>query len=280
MRTVLVHCHLFKNAGTTLDWSLRTCFGDRFVEHTDDEKMRTGPAYLSDYLTQHESLCALSSHHVHFPMPELDGTRILPLVMLRHPIDRVGSVYNFEARQKSNGAGAVNAKKMIFPEYVMWRMSPSSGATIRNFQTRRLCDHFVRTGTSVAEEDFVAALRQVQHLQLMGIVERYDESMVLFEETLRPFFPNIDLAYVRQNVSRGRKKTVEARVEAVYARLGSEISTLLKKKNQWDQALYEVGQALLLKRIEAVPAFEEKLAAFRKRCQDLVNGPEQLAAVA
>ena len=126
MRTVIIHCHLFKNAGTTLDWSLRSYFGNRFFEHTDNANMRTGAAYLGPYLSEHETLSAVSSHHVRLPLPVLEGVRILPAILLRHPIDRAGSVYAFELRQDSNTPGAVNAKKMTFPEYVSWRMEPRS----------------------------------------------------------------------------------------------------------------------------------------------------------
>ena len=115
MRTVIIHCHLFKNAGTTLDWSLRRNFRRRFVEHTDNDKMRTDAGYLGSYLLENEKLCAVSNHHVRFPMPALEGVRILPTVLLRHPIDHVGSVYAFQVRQEANTPSAINAKKMTSP---------------------------------------------------------------------------------------------------------------------------------------------------------------------
>ena len=36
MRNVILHYHLFKNAGSTLDWSLQRQFGAGFVDHRDD----------------------------------------------------------------------------------------------------------------------------------------------------------------------------------------------------------------------------------------------------
>ena len=267
MRTVIIHNHLFKNAGSTLDWSLRRYFGDRFVQHWDDAKMRTGAAYLGPYLSDNEALCAVSSHYVPFPMPELDGVRMLPVVMLRHPIDRVGSVYAFEVKQEANTPGAINAKKMTFLQYVMWRMDPSTGATIRNFQTRRCCGRRFKLGDQVTDQDFEVALRHLQSTSLIGIVERYDESMVLFEHALQGLYPDISLAYVKQNVSKGRKGTVEERVQHIYDKLGSEVSTVLRENNEWDRKLYEEADALLSKRIEALPTFDERLKAFRKRCR-------------
>ncbi len=267
MRTVLIHCHLFKNAGSTLDWSLRRYFGDRFVEHTDDAQMWTSPAYLGWYLSKNEDLCAVSSHHVPFPMPVLEGVRLLPVVMLRHPIDRVGSVYTFEVKQEASGPGAVNAKKMTFPQYVRWRMEPTAGATIRNFQTRRCCGRRFKVGDHVTEQDFEVARRRLQSMPLMGLVDRYEESMVLFEHVLQPVYPDINLAYVKQNVAEGRRGTLEERVQHVCDRLGSEVSAILIEENKWDLALYEEAKTLMSKRVGAIPEFDKNFTKFRKRCR-------------
>ena len=267
MRTVIIHSHLFKNAGTTLDWSLARYFGRRFVNHTDDAQMRTGAAYLGPYLQKNKRLAAVSSHHVRLPLPTLDGVTIIPALLLRHPIDRIGSVYTFEKRQQSQTPGAVNAKKMTFAEYVAWRMEPTSGATIRNFHIRYCCGRLVRLKQPITQEDFDASLRLLESTPLMGIVEHYDESMVLFEEALQHYFPKISLAYVRQNVSKGRKATLAERVQHVYDRLSPDVSALVDERNAWDHKLYEAAKALLMQRIAAMPDFVHRLADFRERCR-------------
>ena len=202
-------------------------------------------------------------------MPVLEGVKILPVVMLRHPIDRVGSVYEFQVRQESSTPGAVHAKKMTFEHYVRWGMDPTSGATIRDFQTRRCCGRFVKTRARVTEQDFALALQQVQGIRLLGLVDRYDESMVLFEQVLQPFFPAINLAYVKHNVSTSRRGTLQERVQHVYDRLGAEVGAILQENNYWDQKLYEEAEALLSKRMAAFPDFENKLKDFRERCRRL-----------
>lgn len=269
MRTVIIHNHLFKNAGVTFDWSLRRNFGDRFKAHADDAKIKVDAAYLGAYLTENKGLVAVSSHLVQFPMPDLEGVRILPALMLRDPIDRVGSVYAFLQRQRESTPNSIKAKQTTFAQYVQWGMNPSSGAPIRNFQTRRCCGYLIHAHDQVNQQDFEAALRQLRDLSLMGRVERYDESMVVFEHTLRPYFPEINLAYVKQNVSQNRKGTLEERVQHVYDRLGSELSALLIEQNKWDQTLITEADAVLSERIEAVPAFEKKLKKFRQRCRRL-----------
>ncbi|HDR50798.1 MAG TPA: hypothetical protein ENN90_04130, partial [Mariniphaga anaerophila] len=75
-RKVIIHKHLFKNAGTTFDWSLHNNFGTDFCDHRDDEPMRKeGQPYLIRYLKEHPNIKALSSHHVWFrfqPDEEID----------------------------------------------------------------------------------------------------------------------------------------------------------------------------------------------------------------
>jgi hypothetical protein len=41
-RLVILHNHLFKNAGTTIDWSLGRELGSAFVDHRDDAGMKQG----------------------------------------------------------------------------------------------------------------------------------------------------------------------------------------------------------------------------------------------
>ena len=44
---ILLHGHMFKNAGSTLDWSLRQNFGADFLDHRDDEYLRDNPEGLA-----------------------------------------------------------------------------------------------------------------------------------------------------------------------------------------------------------------------------------------
>ncbi|MFH1216836.1 MAG: hypothetical protein V1706_10095 [Pseudomonadota bacterium] len=269
MRKVIVHCHMFKNAGSTFDWSLQRNFGDSFLDHRDNESMIQGRAqYLEEFLDANPELKAISSHHVQFPLPaSRDDLQILPAIFIRHPIDRVGSVYSFEKIQQVDTPGAINAKKMSFPEYVMWRMEPTVGATIRNFQSLVLLGRALTPNMKIDESDFAGVKEVLRECSLLGLVERYDESMVLFEEQLRTIYPEIDLAYVKQNVTPGRRLSLEDRVDEVCAKLGKEATDRLLEKNESDIALYNEGKRIVENRIGATENFAEKLADFEERCQ-------------
>ncbi|MEM9256111.1 MAG: glycosyltransferase [Pseudomonadota bacterium] len=265
-RPIIVHSHLFKNAGTTLDFSLQRQFGEGFTDHREDQDMRRGASYLGPYLQRHPALKALSSHHIRFPLPESDQFQLLPLIAIRHPIDRAGSVYRFERHQDASTPGAIEAKRREFPEYVRWRMQSDVAPTLRNFHCSVCC---VGNPSEVGEAQFEEALARLATIPLLVVVERYDECMVVLEHTLAPYFHDIDLAYIPQNVAHNRPQDLVQRVDAVDRELGDELSHAFREMNHWDMLLYEKAQAIVDERLGAVGNVDLRLRDFRARCHIL-----------
>lgn len=265
MRTVIAHGHIFKNAGSTLDWSLKRNFGKGFCDHRDDVPMRRqGADYLNEFLKQNPQIQALSSHHLCDTSP-IEDLHVIPIYLLRHPIERVLSVYNFERKQKANTPGAIAAKKYNFKDYVKWRMEPSVNRTIRDYQTLYLAgQHTVGNGKDVDKIIFERALKKLSQTQCVGIVEMFDESMCVFEEELRSYFPKIDLSYIKQNAAilsvLGRRSSVQAISEEL-----GEVFDLLLANNSFDLALYRVVRQELEKKV-FVSSFRQPLRALRVRC--------------
>ncbi len=224
MRHILIHGHIFKNAGTSFDWSLDRSFKQNFLDHRDDTAMREqGGKCLAAVVESMPGLRALSSHHMCFPLPEMQGVEFHSAYLLRHPIERVASVYAFERQQDSQSLGALAAKEKSFQEYVAWRMLDEVPRTIRDYQLCNIAGFHDKRARSPAP---VAWLRRsINHLasiDCVGVVDRYDESMVAFEHQLAPYFPDIDLAYIRQNVTQQDKSamSIGTRVEDTLQRLG------------------------------------------------------------
>ncbi len=269
-RIVIIHNHLFKNAGTTIDFALRRNFGEGFVDHRDDDNMRKGAAYLGPYLSENPWIRAVSTHHLTLPLPSLDKVLLPQIVMLRDPIERVTSVYNFERRQtEATTPGALFATQHDLKEYVQWRMNPDVGNTIRNFYISRCLPPRKFKKKPFTAEEFERACAFLRSVPLLGLVERFDESMVLMEEFLREYIPEIDLSYIPQNVGQKRKSAGERR-ELLKQELGEELFQELQEKNREDIALYELGKSLLRERIKKVDDLEAKLQDFRERCARLV----------
>lgn len=275
MRHILLHGHIFKNAGTTLDWSLQRCFGDAFLDHRDDQSMRRGGAdFLASLIAEHPDLGALSSHHLSRELPELPQVRLHPLFLVRHPLLRVRSVYDFERRQDAPTLGAQMAKQLGFRDYVAWRMRPDVPGTIRNYQTFYLARGNVegrRPGRNLA--GFELALSYVRQAPLVGVVELYDESMTLFEHRLRRAFPLIDLAYVRQNSSEASSGAapLQSRLAEILVELG-DLAQEVIDRNSYDLALYQAVRSKLLAATARIEEFDQQMAEFRERCAALRDG--------
>ncbi len=268
MRTVLAHGHLFKNAGTTLDWSLERSFGDSFLDHRDDEAMiQNGTEHVADLLQSRSELQALSSHHLTRQLPELAGIEIVPVYMLRHPLERVESVYHFERAQQADTPGAEAAKKYTLAEYVAWRMTPGVSRTIRNMQTVFLSGKFhAGNRQPLGLQVFAMATKALRTLPLVGVVDRYDEFMVVLEQYFAKTLPQLDLAYVRQNESKfERPAGMSERIAHLLEQLG-DLQQPLIDENSMDLALYQLANVRLDQAIQEIDDFPQRLQAFRDRC--------------
>ncbi len=272
MRAVILHGHIFKNAGTSFDWSLERQFGDGFLDHRDDRAMRAGEGeHLRELLTAQPGLQAISSHHMTGELPELPGVQFQQVFLLRHPLERLRSVYEFERRQRGKTPGSRAARSKSFRDYVAWRMLAEVAHTIRDYQTLYLAGyHGLASAADRARTYFPAALQLLSGSALVGLVDRYDESMVVIEEALRPYFPAIDLACVPQNVARGKDRSsgIEGLVEATLNELG-ELQKTVIELNSNDLALYQQACQALDAKIHAVDDFESLLSNYRKRCHRL-----------
>lgn len=265
-KSVLVHAHLFKNAGTTLDWSLERSFGAGFCDHRDDAQMRGSPQYLADFLLKNSQLNALSSHWLPFPLPRINGVQLHPLVILRDPIERILSVYEFERRQAVDHPGTKKAREGDLQSYVRWRLDAGTGPVIRNYQVRMLSGEY--PGTSI-QRQFEQATSLLESLPAIGLVERYRESAVLFENAFKASAPALDLAFQRQNVrDSSDRRSPEERRASVEDQLG-DLLEAVRDANSLDIALYRSACELFEDRWRSLDGGEARLAELDARCMQL-----------
>lgn len=267
-KPIIIHAHMFKNAGSSLDWSLARCFKDGFLDHRDNDSMMEGGDYLQTYLKENKHIQALSSHWINFPLPKMSGLRIFSILIFRHPIERIRSVYKFERKQEpAETPGSIKAKELCFRDYVDWQMNPMPGPAIKDYQTR-YC-----SGTYLGDDlknKFQLAQNTLSKTPLIGLVDCYDESMLLFEDQLRPYFPQIDLSYVRQNITQSNKLTQSQRIEQTLDELGPVADKVLEK-NHFDLLLYKQAESIFKKRLQGIKNQSTRLDRFRAHCQNLVD---------
>ena len=93
-RFVLLHYHIFKNAGSTIEYGMRRCFGKRFATlHGPDPNSILRGEDVAAFLTSHQEIAAISSHHVKYPKPVAPGAIVFDVCVLRDPLERLRSVY-------------------------------------------------------------------------------------------------------------------------------------------------------------------------------------------
>jgi hypothetical protein len=271
-RAIIVHNHLFKNAGSSIDWALKENFGRSFIDHRDDNVMRKGAEYLGPYLTGNSDIHAVSTHHLTLPLPNLEDIKLLQLMMFRHPIERVTSVYKYERKQtRSSTPGAIHAQKLSLKDYILWRMEPHVGPTIRNFHVIRSIPVRKVNRSPVTADELQMAIEVIQSISLLGLVEKFDESMVMFEEVLCQYFPSIDMSYKTQNINQDKKTSQEDRIIRLQEEIGDEVYQLLLSNNQKDIELYSTVIREFDKRKNTVSDFTSKLYDFQERCKKHTN---------
>lgn len=233
-RPVVIHYHLFKNAGSSVDRTLRENFGATWgTVEAEAARGLLAPPEIAAFLRANPWVTALSSHAAVLPAPELPGVEVIPILFVRHPLDRLRSTYDFEARQNAETPGSQVARKATAVEYFEWRLNRPADRSARNFQTHRLAQ-----GTR-GEDELERALSALRNLPFVGLVEEYDRSIEALQELLSSRFPRIRLEAYLDNVLKSRHATLEGRLEAFHGRLGDEMYQRLSDENRADLTLWE-----------------------------------------
>jgi hypothetical protein len=242
-RVVLVHYHLFKNAGTTLDHILKRNFGERWgsVEAAQgDGKLE--PEELAAFIAARPELCSVSSHTALLPVPLAEAWRVMPLVILRNPVDRIRSAYEFERKQNADTAGSQVARAKSFGDYIAHFLDLPSDRRFRNFQTARLA-RAVAPGTDLTE--FCRAQTALEALSWVGIVEDLAHSLELLERRVRAAFPDFRRHDLRVNTTTAAESTLADRLAQIRSDLGRDEYRRLCNANMNDWALWERGWRLI-----------------------------------
>lgn len=242
---VIIHRHIFKNAGTTFDSILQNNFGDAFCDHRDDAPMRkAGEKYLLHYLKEHPKIKALSSHHIWFNLKSDGEFQFIPIIFLRHPIERIRSVYNFERQQQSDTPGAQMAKKLDFKSYVAWRMKEDTAPVIRNFQTRYLSG--IKAGNSLDQNNLGDSLKEVEKHPFIGVVDLFDKSLKRFDCAFKKVGIALDFTYQPQNIAQPLGDAdYDSRAQKVIKDLG-DVAEEVMAKNNFDLLVYQAAREKII----------------------------------
>ncbi len=240
-REVILHYHLFKNAGTSLDLILKQNFTAGWCEHEGP-----GPGWraenVTEYLMQNPEIVVLSSHTALLPTPVLPNATVHPIIFVRHPIDRIRSIYEFERKQIAETDGARMAKETDIVGYIRWRLHRKGDRSIRNFQAYRLAFAApdMRDGSRMTEQERVSVA--IETLPFIGVVERFDKSLAKLQQLLKPVFPHIDFKPTNANVTQKAGKSLNDRLADLKDEIGADLYDDIVKTNELDLQIFEEVQ--------------------------------------
>jgi hypothetical protein len=262
-RFVIVHYHIMKNAGMTIASILEREFGDGFYDvHRNSPNGHITPDDLTAFLAATPSARALSSHHFRFPVPPSSSIRFFDCCPVRHPLDRLESLYTFFRTTPPTNSLVRLAHSLDLPEFLRTLLEKYPDQAM-NLQTRTLANS---DGFRPADvDDLERAIRVVRKSAMLALVNRLDESLAAAEYFMAPAFPDLRLHYTAHNVARAAVPFAK-RVQLLRDRCGEGLFRQLERANELDLQLVDAAEEELERRISFVPSFPSRLKTFRESC--------------
>jgi len=252
MRLVILHYHIFKNAGSTIEDILDHSFGERFakLETPAGEGLISNPELLR-FFDARPNLHAFSSHQVRHPLPEAPGYLFFDICFLRDPIDRIRSIYTY-FRRKPNPADPMSglANRTALGDFIAG-MIQDFPLFVKNVQVNLLA-----CGGDSDEpqpRDLDLAVQRMLATSFLGVVDCFDQSVAAGAYALRCAFPELDCARPAVNVSDGLEGTVASRTEKLRQACAPEVYEELLRLNTLDRELVDRARAEVLRRFRQIP---------------------------
>ena len=236
---MLAHIHLMKTAGQTISWILRQSFGGN---HCDLVGRRHELASAVRWAKRfYPNLRSISGHCV-VPYGDLDQAGLAPrfFTFLRDPLDRCVSHYQFSVQK--------DGCPLTFGRWLEKH---------QDYQTRKLC------GARDAER---AIELLEQRVGFVGLVERFDESLVLLRHWCGA--PEMDLRYRSRNIAADNR---------IKRDILSDAATVARIRacHQHDDKLYRHVREVVYPR--QISRFGPGLSAALQDLQDSLPGPATLS---
>ncbi len=240
-QNIIVHYHLFKNAGTSVDHLLKRNFGDKWIGFDGESpgSIITTEA-LENTINSTPDKLVFSSHQIVPPLPDV-GKNVFPVVFLRDPVDRIKSAYLFEWKKQLG----LDFPKGTLKEYVEKKFTYKRKSSVEEFQTIRLSNTKPQAfhDESISDDELVErACHFIGSLDFVGIVDEFDRSMLLLTGYLSQAFPGFEYVPVKANVLQDTSLDQKKKREIIQDELGQELFEMIVERNRLDEKLYQYGR--------------------------------------
>ncbi|MGH2853705.1 MAG: hypothetical protein ACRDLF_05890 [Solirubrobacteraceae bacterium] len=178
---------------------------------------------------------------------------MLPVILIRHPLDRAFSVY-CHLRRDSDGlhTGAV-AQQASFSQFVLWCLNNKQlgGMVIANYQVIHLSEASFRNGhiyqAVATEDDLLHAIHYLSDATCFGTVDHFDAAMEKLRQAVAAFDLIIPAATVAENATPGRPEGLDERLYIAKQLLGPALYHRYLNENELDYRLYEWARSTTIR---------------------------------
>jgi hypothetical protein len=187
------------------------------------------------------------------PKPQSDSFVFVDIIFLRHPLDRLRSMYDFYRRANTEPV-AKQARRLDlghFTELLLTRYPDVVNDTQVN-----LLANAGRYERAPSEADLEKAVSVITQAAVPGVVEIFDLSMSAAKHYLDPVFGRLDLQHGKQNVSPGRSESLEVRLRRMEQACGPGLYEKLLEVNRLDLQLLELANKEIQRRLRYTPNSE------------------------
>jgi len=264
MRTVLLHYHILKNAGTTIENILDRSFGHKFrTVDTTERDGHVSTRILLRMLGREPEVRAVSSHQIRHPVPAVPGFLFFDLCIFRDPIDRIRSMYDY-FREKPGAGDPVSdfANQLPLGDFVA-RLIQEMPWYVNDIQVNLLANGIVND--CPRRQDLELALARMLQTSFLGVVDCFTESLIAGQYFLHPIFPELDVADTADNTTGGLAGSLDQKVSRVEEACEPEVYAQLLRMNALDLELLRCARAEVQRRYRSIP--EEQAAILHQREQ-------------
>lgn len=239
----ILHLHLFKNAGSSVDAALVAAYGERWLSfdapfHSEP----VGPTDLVRLLQARPELKAVSSHQIRPPLPR--NLKVLPLVFLRDPIARLASVFDYyHGSGSENPNGEAVRKFETISDYAESSLDSDDGLVI-NFHVRFLAGTAHTVERQPVSELLSKAAEFCRSVPYVGSVETFSDSLRTYQSLIRESVDD-QFEFVERHENRSRNSTAKL---SARDRLGEALTTRLEHANWADRELLQEFSPASLKK--------------------------------
>jgi len=187
----------------------------------------------------------LSSHQTCLTTPLIPGFQIIKFVLLRDPLKRFFSLYNYHRRiELPKTVVDFKAKELSFNDFMKWLIN-NTKLVSSNFQTN-FCSKTGSYADTITSNEFIIAKENLLRSEGVGVVERYTETLLLFNRVLQA--ENIQGEIINYHENKSEQK--EDTLIYIEEHLGPELVQQIKDLNNFDYELYDCASTLLDEKLE------------------------------